>query len=537
MRISKRTRILPLKIFRYVCTLSTRNLEQNINNCLQNSHLTEAQKFFDQKPNAQNIFSWKATINTRIGNCQTEHDHDLFDKMTLKNPDSWNTFLSGLSKSQNTEGVYKCFLDMGRFGLKPNEYTISILVTAVSETEFKLLVPQIHALVVCLGLNISMFVGSALMKWYARVGDVEALGRVFDEILIKNVACWNALVSGYMELGYFKQARRVFDKMPEKNIVSWTSLINGYIRNKWINRARSMFNKMSEKNVVSWTVMISGYVQTERFREALNLFALMLRSETKPNQFTFSSVLDACAGCSYLVTGQQVHSSILKFGILEDLILSASLVDMYAKCGDIGAAFCIFESMRKKNLVSWNSLIGGYARQGLARRALEEFDRMIDTGVRPNHVTIFNILLACRDSGLVEEGESHFNSMDQKFGIQVGLEHYACMVEIYGKTGQLVKAEKLMKGMLSKLDVVVWGAFARAFYLHSGLEPHESATKGILKLKKDYPAVYSAFRKIHGETGTLSSITEFRPLKEMKKQRNIAKQKAPSRIESPVEVE
>ncbi|XWS31854.1 hypothetical protein CRYUN_Cryun23aG0111700 [Craigia yunnanensis] len=534
MRIFRRTRILSLEISRHLCTFSTSNLDNNINNCLQNSRLNEAQKLFDRKPNASNIFSWNAMINSQLRNGQTEHGHDLFDEMTLTNPVSWNTFFSGLNKSQNPERVYKCFLEMGRFGLKPNEYTISVLVSVVSGTEFKLLVPQIHAIVVCLGLNMSVFVGSALMKWYAQVGDVEGLGRVFDEILVKNVACWNALVSGYMEVGYFKQARRVFDKMPERNIVSWTSLINGYIRNKWINKARSMFNKMSEKNVVSWTVMINGYVQSERFREALKLFVLMLKSETRPNQFTFSIVLDACAGCSYILTGQQVHSNILKFGIPQDLILSASLVDMYAKCGDIGAAFCIFESMQKKNLVSWNSLIGGYARQGLGRRALEEFDRMINGGVRPNQVTIFNVLLACRNNGLVEEGERHFNSMDQKYGIQTELEHYACMVEIYGKAGQLDKAEELIKGMLSKLDVVVWGAFVRAFYLHSGLEPREFATEGILKLKMDYPTVYSAFRKIHGETGTWSNLTEFRPLKAMKKKMNIAKQKALSRIESPV---
>ena len=103
-------------------------------------------------------------IKPSLRNGQTEHGHDLFDEMTLKNPVSWNAFLSGLNKSQNPEGVYKCFLEMGGFGLKLNEYTISILVSMASGTEFKLLVPQIHA-VVCLGLNMSVSVGSALIKW------------------------------------------------------------------------------------------------------------------------------------------------------------------------------------------------------------------------------------------------------------------------------------------------------------------------------------------------------------------------------------
>ncbi|XP_039036744.1 pentatricopeptide repeat-containing protein At2g13600-like [Hibiscus syriacus] len=247
--------------------------------------------------------------------------------------------------------------------------------------------------------------------------------------------------------------------MPERDIVSLTCLIDGYIRNKWVNKARSMFNKMPEKNVVSWTVMINGYVQHERFREALKLFVLMLRCGTRPNQFTFSNVLDACAG-------------------------------------NIDAAFSIFKSMQNKNLVSWNSLIAGYARQGLGTRALQEFNRMLSNGVTPNQVTIFNVLLACRGSGLVEEGERHFNSMNHKYGIQPGLEHYACMMETYGKAGHMGKAETLIKEMLSKFDVV-WNL--------------QNLPQSFLKLKRDYRAVYSAFRKIHGETG--NAATELKHLK------------------------
>ncbi|KAK8509775.1 hypothetical protein V6N13_093624 [Hibiscus sabdariffa] len=524
MRISKRTPINPLRIARH---FSTSNLDFDINNCLRNTLLNEDKRLF-----GQNSISGEK-IMPYVRNGQVEHAHNLFDEVTLRSPASWNTLLSDLNKSQDPEGVYKVFIEMGRFGFKSNEYTILTLVGAFSGTKFNILVPQIHALVVCSGLNLSISVGPALMKWYAKMGDVEGLGRVFDEILVKNVACWNVLVSGYMEVGHFNQARRVFDKMPERDIVSWTCLIDGYIRNKWVNKARSMFNKMPEKNVVSWTVMVNGYVQHERFREALKLFVLMLRSDIRPNQFTFSNVLDACAGCSFLVTGQQVHSCILKFGIPKDLVLSASLVDMYAKCRNMDAAFSIFESMQKKSLVSWNSLIAGYARQGLGRRALQEFDRMIRSGVSPNQVTVFNVLLACRGSGLVEEGERHFNSMKHKYGIQPGLEHYACMMETYGKAGQMGKAETLIKGMLSEFDVVLWGAFLRAFYLYSGLEPPGFATESILKLKRDYPAIYSAFRKIHGETGN-GATESTKHLKEMKKKQNIAKHDAFSQIGSGV---
>ena len=457
-----------------------------------------------------------------------QHAHHMFDQMPMKDVVSWNTMLSGLHKTKNPEGVYLWLLQMGRVGFRPNEYTVSIVISAVLDSVFNVLVSQFHARAVCLALNLGVFVGSALMRGYANVGDRVGLQRVFEDILVKDVTSWNALVSGYMELGCIVEAQGVFDVMPERNIVSWTSLVNGYIGNKKINEARSVFNKMSERNVVSWTVMISGYVQNQKFMDALNIFIWMLKLGYWPNQFTFSSVLDACAGCSSLLMGQQVHSSILKFGVPGDVILSTSLVDMYAKCGDIEAAFSVFESIPKKNLVSWNSIIGGYARHGLATRALEEFERMIKVGVRPDEVTFVNVLSACGHGGLIEEGEKYFNSMVE-YAIKAGVEHYACMVDLYGRAGKLEKAENLIKEMPFEPDVVVWGALLGACGLHSSLELGQVAAERICKLKNDHPAVYSMLSKIHGEKGVWSSVIEIR---EMMKERRVKKQKAGSWVES-----
>ncbi|KAK2968318.1 hypothetical protein RJ640_021707 [Escallonia rubra] len=357
--------------------------------------------------------------------------------------------------------------------------------------------------------------------------------KVFGEILVKDVTTWNAFILGYMDLGLTVEAQRAFEMMPEKNIISWTTLVNGYITNWKLDKARSVFDEMSNRNVVSWTAMIKGYVQHGRFLDALELFSVMLDSGTPPNHFTFSSVLDACAGCSSILVGSQVHSCILKSGIPLDVILLTSLIDMYAKCGDIEAAFCIFESMTKKNLVSWNSMIGGYARHGLATTALDEFESMTEGGVKPDHVTFINVLSACAHGGLVEEGERHFNSMGTKYGIQARREHYACMVDLYGRAGQLEKAEKLIEGMPFKPDEVVWGALLGACGLHSSLAVGEFAARGLQDLEQDHPAVYSMLSKIHGEKGVWSNVTETR---KMMKANRAKKQKAGSWIESASDV-
>ncbi|MCD9638533.1 hypothetical protein HAX54_022540 [Datura stramonium] len=516
---------------RQISTLSTVNLNKTINSFIGNGNLEEARKLFDQSPNLTNIVSWNSLIAGYFRYNNFRQAEYLFDQMPHRDVVSWNTMLSGYRNANNPDKVYKCFLHMNRYGdMRPNELTFSVAISSFLHLDFKHLIPQLHGLVLCLGISLNVFVGSALMRGYIDLDDYRGLARVFDEILDKDVTPWNVLILGYMKFGCTSEAQRAFDMMPRRNFFTWSTLINGYIENRKLNEARSFFDKMSEKDVVSWTAMIRGYVQYGDFMKALKLFKLMLNSGTRPNHFTFSTVLDACAGHSSVLLGNQVHACILKSGFPLDVVLLTSLVDMYAKCGDIEVAFCIFELIPARNLVAWNSIIGGYARHGLAERAIQEFEEMLKSGIRPDEITFINLVYACDHGGLVKEGERIFNSMVTDYGLKAEMEHYACMVDLYGRAGQLEKAEKLIKGMPFKPDVVVWGAFLGACGLHSCLELGEFAANGLYTLEHDHPAVYAVLSKIYGDKGVCSDITGLDKL--LKKWRT-TKQKAGSWIESP----
>ncbi|KAL6968663.1 hypothetical protein U1Q18_034460 [Sarracenia purpurea var. burkii] len=518
-----------LRTSRQICTISTATLNCMINGHIRNTNMKDARELFDQNPSSRNIVSWNSLLSGYMKHEHIQHALQMFDQMPVRDVVSWNTMLSGLHKLKNPEGIFHCFLQMERDGVRPSEFTFSIVISALLNTGFNLLIPQFHALIVHSALNSNVFVGSALMRGYANLGYPKGLCLVFNEISAKDVTSWNALILGYMELGIPGEAQRAFEMMPEKNIISWTTLVNGYINNKNLDEARFIFDKYSERNVVLWTAMINGYVQSSKFVHALELFVLMLKSGIQPNHFTFSSTLDACAGCSSLLMGKQVHSNMLKHYLPFDVILSTSLVDMYAKCGNIEASFCVFESMPKKNLVTWNSIIGGFGRHGLATRALEVFERMTNGGVKPDNITFVNVLSACGHGGKVEEGETHFNSMETEYGVKAGMEHYTCMVDLYGRAGHLDKAVKLIEGMPFKPDVVVWGALLAGCGLHSSLEVGEFAAKGINALQKDHPALYSMMTKMKCEQGIWGTVVEF---KKIMKERGAKMQKGGSWIES-----
>ncbi|XP_047968990.1 pentatricopeptide repeat-containing protein At1g09410, mitochondrial-like [Salvia hispanica] len=510
-------------------TLSTVTLNHKINNCVRSGNVSDARKLFDDYPHSRNTVSWNSLINGYIKSRHFQEAQKLFDEMPHRDVVSWNTLLSGFRDAQSPDKALRHFLRMMASDRRPVELTFAVLMSAFLNSEFDVMVPQLHGLVTRLGLDLNIYLGSALMRGYVGLADRDGFRRVFDEIEVVDVVPCNVLILGYIEFGMMSEAKTAFDLMPKRNAFSWSIIINGLMKNKMVDEAKEVFDSLLEKDVVSWTAMIRGCAQGEKFTEALDMFPAMMSSGVRPNHYTFSSVFDACAGCSSLVMGSQAHACLLKLGIPVDVVLGSSLLNMYAKCGDIVAAFSVFESMPVKNLVSWNSIIGGCGRHGLADRALEEFERMTLSGVLPDQISFINVLSACVHGGKVREAEEIFYSIQAKYGLEAEMEHYSCMVDLYGRAGELEKAEELVKRMPFEPDVVVWGALLGACGLHSCLEVGEFAAMGISKVEKDHPAVYSILSKIYGANGTRSGVFQ---LKKMIRKWQEKKQKAGSWIQS-----
>lgn len=278
--------------------------------------------------------------------------------MPHRDVNTWNSLILAYDYAHSPEKAYHHFLKMMEGGTRLNGFTFTGIMNAVLKMKFNALVPQLHALVVRLGLTCDSYLVAALMRGYICLGDRRGFSRVFDEVeYVKNVEVYTMLILGYIEFGLIVEAKRVFDLMPTRSAHTWSIMIKGLMDNRMVIEARQVFNSLPTKDVISWTTMITGYTKCGKFVEALELFVEMMRSGMcRPNVYTLSNVLHACLRCSSLAMGKQFHACLLKLGILSELASGNSLIDMYTKAGDIDAAFCVFESMTAKNLVSWNSI-------------------------------------------------------------------------------------------------------------------------------------------------------------------------------------
>ncbi|XP_012570496.3 pentatricopeptide repeat-containing protein ELI1, chloroplastic-like [Cicer arietinum] len=315
---------------------------------------------------------------------------------------------------------------------------------------------EVHCVVLKNGFCVNLYVGTSLVEmfvrslvsWtavivgFARCGDMSEARKLFDVMPDRDIVASNVMIDGYVKMGCMDLARDLFDKMKDKNVISWTSMVHGYCEDDDVVAARFMFDCMPVKNVLSWNAMIRGYCENRRPHDALKLFWKMRgRLDVEMNKVTVVSVLPAVADLSSLDLGVWIHGFVQRNRLDEDVHVYA-LVDMYAKCGEIGKAKLLFEEMNEKDTSSWNALINGYGVNGCAKEALEVFAAMLREGFEPNEITMTSVLSAYH-CGLVEEGRRCFKEME-RFGIVPQIEHYGCMIDLLGRVGYLDEAENLI---------------------------------------------------------------------------------------------
>lgn len=165
-----------------------------------------------------------------------------------------------------------------------------------------------------------------------------------------------------------------------------------------------MFDGMASKNEVSCNALIVFHARKGEGKDALKLFWRMQREGSKPTHFTSASVFKACASTESLEQGKRVLAHMLKSGGKLIAFVGNTILDMYAKAGSIEDARKIFDRLESRDVVSWNSMLSGFAQHGQAREAVELFEEMLKIGVLPNYITFLCVLTACSHGGSVNEG-------------------------------------------------------------------------------------------------------------------------------------
>ncbi|KAK4368884.1 hypothetical protein RND71_012676 [Anisodus tanguticus] len=482
----------------------------------------------------------------------------VFSHIYYPNEYAFNIMIRGLTTWQKYDLCLEFYYKMKSLGLKTDNFTYPFVFMCCGNLLAMKLGRLAHCEVLKNGLFVDFHVGHSLITMYSRFGKMGFAREVFDEMLQRDLVSWNSMISGYAQSGCSSEAVGLFMEMrnegfepDERTLVSvlgacgdlgdvnlgkcveeeyvvgkkmelnsfmGSALINMYGKCGDLVSARRIFDGMRKKDAITWNAMISGYAQNGLSDETISLFNAMKEAGVKPNNITLVSVLSACASIGALDVGKCIDEYASRRGIKHDVYVATALIDMYAKSGNLDDAYQIFESMPRKNEVSWNAMISALAFHGRAEEALTLFERMSleCSDSRPDDVTFVGVLSACVHAGLVDEGKRIFDIMSSSFGLVPKVEHYSCMVDLLSRAGRVYEAWEFIEKMPQKPDEILLGALLGACQKLKNIDVGERVMKLLLEMEPSNSGNYIISSKIYANLRRWDDSARMRQLMRQK---------------------
>lgn len=302
--------------------------------------------------------------------------------------------LKGYARKSHLDDAFLFFCRMKRDGVRPTVYDFAYLLKACGENSELKMGTEVHSMLISNGFSSNMFASTAVVNMYAK-------------------------------------CRRLSD-------------------------AYKVFNRMPVRDLVAWNALIAGYAQNGMAKIALELVIQLQEEGQRPDSITIVSILPATADIRALILGKSIHGYAIRTGFDSLVNVSTALLDMYAKCGSVSTARVIFDGMCRKTIVSWNSMIDGYAQSGMSREALSLLHMMLDEGVEPTNVTVMEALHACAELGDLEQGMVvHKLADDLGLGSDVSVRN--SLISMYSKCKKINIASKIFEDLQCK-TLVSWNA-------------------------------------------------------------------------------
>ncbi|KAG9447856.1 hypothetical protein H6P81_013984 [Aristolochia fimbriata] len=454
----------------------------------------------------------------------------VFDVIQKENIFLWNLVMNEYARIGEYNECISLFGQMLESGIEANSHTFSCILKCVAALGSARDGKKIHALVIKMRFDSYNAVENALITCYSKCKNISLAQVVFDKMLDRDVISWNSMIGGYVSNGLPEKGVHLLRQMwfsgvymdlatlvtvlpacaqmcfllqgrvlhgyaikcvRGEEITLNNSLLSMYTKCQDLDSGVKIFSKMKKKSVVTWTAMISGYVEGGQFYKALRLFEVMEEEGVMPDLYAVTTALHACACSGSLEHGKQIHDYIIRNGLELHLFVANALMDMYAKCGSMVDAESVFNNMEEKDLVSWNTMIGGYSKNSLPNEALSLFSQMED--LKPNSVTVACALPACASLSTLEKGrEIHGHIL--RNGLFSDCYVANALVDMYAKCGALVLARLLFDHIQMK-DLVSWTVMIAGYGMHgqgrhaillfnemrkSGIEPDEVSFIAIL---------------------------------------------------------
>ncbi|KAK3195556.1 hypothetical protein Dsin_026866 [Dipteronia sinensis] len=457
----------------------------------------------------------------------------MFDSMSSRDSVSWNIIVHGhLNLGALEKGL--CWFNEARVsGFEPNNSTLVLVIRSCRRLESYCEGKQVHGYIIRSGFWDIISVQNSLLSMYVD-SDMESAQRLFDEMCERDVITWSAMIGGFVQSEETSSGLQLFRKMVlnvgiEPDGLTMVSVLKACANSRDLRMGRvvhglvicrgldcdlfvgnslidmyskceedtgsafKIFNEIPQKNNVSWNSMLSGYVLNEKYLEALSLVYSMGMEAIEVDEITLVNILQISKFIVLPMHCKSVHCVILRQAYESNELVLNSLVDAYAKCYLVEVAWKLFNGMKRRDVVSWSTMIAGFAHCGMPDEAISVFRDMKQAEENPHTVTIINLLLACSVSAELSKSRwAHGIAIRGGLAREVAVG--TAIVNMYSKCGDIEASRKAFD-LISKKNIVSWSAMVAAYGMNGlanealalvdemkvhGLKPNSVTTLSVL---------------------------------------------------------
>lgn len=460
----------------------------------------------------------------------------VFDRLKGRNIVSWNVMICGYVHHGQCQQALSLFEKMNFEKIYPNKATYLYIMQACGDLGALKDGNTLHSHFFESGLQMDEMTGSSLIDMYTMCGSLEEACEVFYNLSKQNVISWSAIIRGHTCHGHDLRALELFEKMQEEgvkpdkvtflcvlkaigvlemeeqgtlmhdriivsglecDVMIGNALMYMYCNFGMLESACRVFDKLSTRDVASWSGVITGHAAHGNVPGAFGYFTLMHQEGMKPDRVTVLCILKACGIIGALEQGRLLHDYIRRTEADVDMAVGNALVDMYARSGSIEDSSKVFNTLAMPDVVSWGAMIAGYAEHGCFDLAWKCMQRMEKQGLKPNPIMFTSILSACGRAGHVEAGHQYFGLMVEHYGMKPSFEHVNCMADVFGHSGCLEEAMRLLQSMPGQPDLTGWMSLLTACRTHGNKQLGQQSFDSISEQDFSFAAGYDFLADIY----------------------------------------
>ncbi|CBI41046.3 unnamed protein product, partial [Vitis vinifera] len=219
--------------------------------------------------------------------------------------------------------------------------------------------------------------------------------------------------------------------------------------------------KNAAEQLIKINQLLAELTRSHHNSASVQLFVQIHSSNyLKPDHFTLSSTLTACANLRYAASGNQLHAYSIQTGLKAYTHVGNTLLSFYAKSKDLVSVQRVFNEIENPDVYSWTTLLSAS-------------------------------------------------------------DHLSCIVDLLGRAGYLEEAERLINSKHLKIVSSIWWTLFSACAAHGNLRLGRIVAGFLLEIEQNDPAVYVLLSNIYAAAGQWEEAANTRDL--MQKTR-VAKQ-------------